>query len=434
MSQRRALGAALLLVACLHLLTTQGTWIVTDQAEYLAQAQRMLEGRLILARADEPSYPGLPWTPRCPDDGIQRSRLLPFTSLSLAPLLALDHLLGLTDPVRIGRIVHLQGHIFVLAALALLGLAVRARGGSPGAVAAAVVLAGTCWPLWLVSRRSGPEPIQAALVAALLLARCLPAERARVSLGLAVAVGALLPWTNPAGSVVGIGLALGFGLEDLASGAGMKNALHRLAPLGCSLALSVAAYLVFWNWLYHGHFWGGGYVHVQGGPQDFLRTSPIWGLLDHVRGFLVDGLVIVAVAVTGCVVRRSATSLLPALGATLAMSGFFSTFYPHEPSRRLAFAWPLWAAAAGAAWDVLPLRRRERGLLLLAAALSGVALFLARDGAYLQGPDGIYYPCVLWLELAFAGRPLWQWALPVAALAGLAGFALRWLGRRPAQA
>ena len=87
------------------------------------------------------------------------------------------------------------------------------------------------------------------------------------------------------------------------------------------------------------------------------------------------------------------------------------------------------SAAAGAAWDVLPLGRRERGLLLLTAALWSVALFLARDGAYLLGPDGIYYPCVLWLELAFAGRPLWQWALPVSALAGLGGFAFRQLGR-----
>src|SRR4029453_3770865 len=50
-------------------------------------------------------------------------RLPPGPALTLVPLLVLDRLLGWEDARDYGRLVHLQGHLFVLAGLALVALA-----------------------------------------------------------------------------------------------------------------------------------------------------------------------------------------------------------------------------------------------------------------------------------------------------------------------
>src|SRR6185436_1736568 len=116
---------ALALVASLHLLTTAGAWYVTDHAEYLFVARRLLEhGTFDLASPGVRRVEMLPWLVQGRGDTL-RTRLLPGTPLTLVPLLAADRALGLEDPRQFGRLVHLQGHLFVLAGLFLVGRAIR---------------------------------------------------------------------------------------------------------------------------------------------------------------------------------------------------------------------------------------------------------------------------------------------------------------------
>src|SRR5262245_18340695 len=88
---------ALLHVASLHLLTTAGGWYVTDHAEYLFVARRLLDhGSLDLAVPGAGRVASLPRVVTGPG-GTLRSRLLPATPLTLVPLLAADRALGFQD-------------------------------------------------------------------------------------------------------------------------------------------------------------------------------------------------------------------------------------------------------------------------------------------------------------------------------------------------
>jgi hypothetical protein len=48
---------------------------------------------------------------------------------------------------------------------------------------------------------------------------------------------------------------------------------------------------------------------------------------------------------------------------------------------------------------------------------------MAEEGRYYQGPDGLFYPSVLWVKLALDHAPAWKTLLPVAALVAMAALA-----------
>jgi hypothetical protein len=193
---------AALLIVSIQLLTLAGTWYIVDHHEVLYMARRLLhQGTFTLWRPGEPPAPFNRWDP----DGPTRSRFLPTTSLTVVPLLALDEALGWDDPRHFGRLVHLQGELFVLATLLLLAAALRRDGASPRAVALAVVVTGLSGPLWLISRRAGPEPILALLVCAFVAAGTRRGAEAGGGRGVQAAVCAALPWVHATGPVMSAG-------------------------------------------------------------------------------------------------------------------------------------------------------------------------------------------------------------------------------------
>jgi hypothetical protein len=102
---------------------------------------------------------------------------------------------------------------------------------------------------------------------------------------------------------------------------------------------------------------------------------------------------------------------------TLGLLALFSTFYQPEPARRLACAWPLWGVLLGQTWDRVDRPRAVEALVLLAAAV-GLHFFMREEGRYFEGPGGLFYPAVLWVELLLDGRSPWLVGVPVALLAG----------------
>jgi hypothetical protein len=409
---------ALLLVASIHLLTTAGAWYVTDHAEYLFVARRLLDhGTFDLAPAGVRRVEMLPWL--VPGDGeTLRTRLLPATPLTLVPLLAVDRAFGLEDPRQFGRIVHLQGHLFVLAGLFLLGRTVRRLGGSDAAAASAVLLAGVCWPVWLVARRIGPEPMLFFLVCAFLAAA--PRAEAgprKAAAGLRPAVCAFLPLVHPTGTVIGLTLlAAGFVDAWLDDGAQVGDRVRSLAWAVGGLALGLAGVVLCWNGLYHGDWYRGGYGPYATAPFFGVR-EPLAGLMLHLRALALEGGVVLTVAFAGMRVagRPRAFGLTSALGLTTALLLLFATFYQPEPARRLVVVWPCWALIVGRTWDRLRLRGPAAQALLAAAFLVGFYWLIWNEGRHHPGPGGLFYPNILWVKLLVAGAPAWR-LFPVAVL------------------
>jgi hypothetical protein len=407
---------SLVLVASLHLLTTAGVWTNTDKAEDLLTARRLLDrGTFTLAEPGVTRVPEALWLWAPPGETL-KPRLFPLSALTLVPLLFLDRVLGLETPRQYGRLVHLQGHIFVLGALALLGMAVRRWGGSPRAAAATVVLVGTLWPVWAISRRGCAEPIMAFLIALYLLGTAAypgPSSR-RADLARALACF-LLAWTNPtgpflAGALIGADVLVRFLQAS-------ERAKHLLPPVLATIAGNLSV-LVLWNLLFHGSLWGG---YARYDMVRFGVRSPLEGIVIYVGQSLPQVFVLIGVVAAGLVACRGRWASLLAhpvalLGVVLAV---FSTHYVPEPVRRLSVVWPAWGLAAGRTWDPLSWRRPWPQTLLAVGALVGFYWFMVHDGRHYQGPGGLFYPGVLWVELAVAGRPLWVWALPVAVLLGV---------------
>jgi len=409
---RQGWPAALLLVGCLHLLTTPGAWLVSDHAEMLFMARRLATaGTLTLAPAGEP-LPTLPWVRTQP--GVPtRSRLFPGTAVAFAPVVALDRLLGWDDPALFGPLSRLGNHALVLGALALLGASVRRRGASPRAAAMTVVLVGTAWPTWQISRHAGAEPVLAFLVAAFLWTDAATWTRLRTAALVA------LPWIHPTGCLLAPALAL-FAVDGAAWHAGPARRDARRV-VGVSLLASVAsalAVLLVWNQLYHGHFWAGGYA----GSKGFFANSPSW----LVRYFVSDSLLLAPLPILLALVGAAAGGprglrllWLPLLLLALHLGLFaiFSTAEGQEPARRLASVWFVWGWALGRTWDRLGFGRFATGGLLVMSVLLGFYWFEMREWNYYAAPDGGYYPLVLWVTRALGRQPAWTWAWPVALLA-----------------
>jgi hypothetical protein len=409
----------LALVASVHLLTTPGQWLLTDQAEHILVADRLVDrGSLHLSEAGEPRRAELPWVAPARPGEAQRSRLMPLTSIALAPFVLADRAFGSKRPPADRPLVQLQGHVFVLSGLGLVGLALAQHRASAAAIAAALVLTGLAWPVWQVSRRGGTEAIFIFLVALFLLGHARSGDETRphrpgvVLMALACA---LLPWGNPTGAILGAALLVGTAAERAWTG----QKLGLLAGPILAWAASSAALVVLWNHGYHGHWWLGGYAaHLEASGTVVDAASLPRGIALHLRAMAMESGPLLAVACAGALAgdRRERASLLPPLALIGAMLVVFATFPQPEPTRRLAAALPAWGAAAGRTLGRLQFSLPVRQAVLALAAVAGFYSFWITDGRYHEGPGGLFYPSVVWVRLWIASAPAWQFVLPCTAL------------------
>ena len=409
----------LTLVAAVHLLTTPGQWLLTDQAEYILVADRLVgRGSLHLAEPGEPRRAELPWVAPAPPGEPQRSRLMPLTSVALAPFVLADRALGSTRPPADRPLVHLQGHVFVLAGLGLLGLALAKHRASAAGIAAAVVITGLTWPVWQVSRRGGAEAIFIFLVALFALGHARAGDGTkmhRTGVVLMSLACALLPWGNPAGAVLAAALLGGAAAERAWTGAGPRV----LTGPVLAWAASSAALVVLWNHGYHGHWWLGGYAAHLAAPGSVIDAASLpRGIGLHLRAIALEAGPLLAVVGAGALAgnRRDRAALLPPLALVGAVVLLFATFPQPEPTRRLAAAWPAWGFAAGRTFGRLRWTLAVRQAVLALAAVVGFHGFWSAEGRYHAGPGGLFYPSVVWVRLWIASAPAWQFVLPCAAL------------------
>lgn len=382
------------------------------------------EGTLTLAPTGG-RLPELPWVPPAPD-GPTRSRLFPGGAVAMAPLIVVDRLMGWDDPAGFGWAAHTGGHLFVLAALLLLGASVRASGGSPQGAAVAVVLAGTAWPVWQISRHGGAEPVVALLLAVFLWARSSGAAALQAFACIS------LPWVHPTGCLLAPVLACSEFVGGGEPGSRAVAAQGRSARAGILLAgslASLAGVVVVWNSLYHGNWWGGGYATAVRG-QGFFATPPWLVLVDYLgQGFLLAPLPLafgtIGALAKGHAGRRQVVTPLFIAAAYLALFALFSTPAGQEPARRLSVVYLPVALTAGRTWDRLPLRGLAAGGTMLLGTAIGCYWFSLRETHYYPRGDGSFDPLVLWLTLARAGRPAWEYLVPVGALV-LLGLASLW--------
>jgi hypothetical protein len=409
---------SLLLVAAVYLLTLPGTWGVTDQAEMLYNARRLLDrGTLRLSDPGVARVAELPWLKGDPGTGL-RSRFLPLTMLTLVPLVALDAAIGAGEPLRHGALAHLQGVLLTLVALGLLGWSVRRLGASPPATAAAVLFTGLCWPVWRAGLRGGAEPVMLLLVTVYLAGvaseRGVP-SRARRGWWLRALACLLLPWANPEGTILAGAIVAAAALEWIATREGTAGSTWGPPLIGCLIGnLGVMG---LWNHGFHGDLWRGGY-----GAYNVIRFAEMplaRGLGLYVGGALAQvAPLMLAASLAAFRARRTRLLVLP-VALAVTVIAVFATHYLPEPTRRLAPVWPAWAFVVAVAWDDARGRPVWPWLLVIGQALLGFQGFMQDHGRYYQAPDGLFYPWVLWVRLALAGRPWWQTALPVAVLLAL---------------
>jgi hypothetical protein len=336
------------------------------------------------------------------DDGVVAGgerHLHPAVVLALAPLVALDEALGFGSPGTAGRLVHLQGHLFVLMSLALLGMALEVSGVSASAAAIALATTGFAWPVWSSSASGGAESILMALCAACLLGSELSRRRGEGTGTWLRAVSLfLLPWTHASGPLVAVALVAG------EAAFGLLRRPRELAGLASALLLGLASMVLLWNQGYHGNWWAGGYA------------------LGH-RHHLVGG------RPFGTGLARYLWASIPAGPATILLAaGFLRTgSRDRRPIRTAA----LMAVALSVLFAQEPVYNLAPGLLtsrLLLAANGLVSFhwFIERTGRYYLGPYGLYYPAVLWVKRLIDGGPSFATlAPPLALLAALAAFSRR---------
>jgi hypothetical protein len=417
---RTAWKTAWLLVASLHLLTTPGTWLEMDQGEYLLSAERLVHrGTFTLAEVGEK----MPWAGYARLDPRQpvRLRMQPAAALALAPLVALDEALGFGSPGTDGRLVHLQGHLFVLLALALLGLAIEVAGAGPSAAALAVAATGFAWPVWSASANGGAEPILMALCAAYLLGGELSRRGGeRRGTWLRAVSLFLLPWAHASGPFVAAALVAG------EAAFGLLRRPRELAWLSCAFVLGLGSMILLWNWGYHGNWWAGGYAlanrhHLVGGRA----FGP--GLARYLWASIPDGPVPVLLAAWSLRARPWARQA--ALTVTLMaiiLSVLFAQEPVYNPSRRLAVLWPAVGLAAAQGFDALAPGLLTSRLLLAASGLTSFYWFIEQSGRYYLGAGGLFYPAVLWVkQLIDTGPSVVTLAPPLTLLAALVAFSRR---------
>jgi hypothetical protein len=381
----------------------------------LQMARRLAgAGTFTLGAAGE-SLPHMPWL-RTRADRPTRSRLFPGTAVVYAPIVLVEGLLGWNEPADFGPLTRLANHALLWGALALVAAAARRRGASVAAAAVTIVLLGSSWPLWQISRHAGAEPVLAALAAAFLWADAAGRPLLRAAAVLA------LPWVHPTGVLLALSLSA-FADDGAAwrAGADRPRAQRRALGLAVASLASTAGVALAWNLGMHGQLLGG---YGAGG---FLVLPPWESALYFFREslLLVPLVMLLAVAGAAASLRSRPLALglpLLALGLHLLLFAFFSTPSGQEPARRLATVWLLWGFSLASTFDGLRLGAgATRGLLVLSLLL-GAYWFELREWNYYPAPGGGYYPLVAWVTLAVKGNPAWRYLLPVSLL--LAGAAL----------
>lgn len=395
-------GWSIVLVLALHLLSTAGTWWITDHGEILAVASRFLEhGRLDL----EDLGPGFEdWEKVVAARASTKTRFLPLSVLSITPFLLIDHALGLKTPGQF-RVAHLQGHFFVGLALFLTGRFLAKVAGARVA-ALGVLLLGFNWPVFMIARRLGPEPVLLALIAGFVSG----GARARFLCLL------LLPWVHASGPLLALGAMLWLAVHE---GSAKARALG-LPALGGALGVSTLALL--WNLPVHGHLLLGGYDRYGSDPF-FTPRNPLVGVI-------VVSITLLAwtMPLAWLTARGGKRPALETLALFLPAAVFFGVFSSPEPERRLA---PLIGG-----WAILSLRGQAPLSGTAAAALSLFSLAsgvvgLSRDFVTLvETPLGVYAgPHLLLVRMAFTeGRPALA-AVAASLLLGGAVFAARRVSR-----
>jgi len=392
------------LVLALHLLSTAGTWWITDHGEILAVASRFLEhGRLDL----QDLGPGWEdWERIVATRHNAKTRFLPLSILSLTPFLLIDHALGLRAPGEL-LVVHLQGHFFVGLALLLAGRFI-AKSAGDGMASLAVLLLGLNWPVWMIARRLGPEPVLLFLMAAFVFG----GMRTRLLCLL------ILPWLHATGPLLGL-----CALTWLSVALSTKR-LRSLAIAACSWAAGVASLIVFWNLPVHGRALLGGYG-AYATEQAFGLRNPLIGLVSLTLPLLLwtAPLWLLALRAPKRSLEQTLALWVPAL-SFFALLAHPSLLPSAEPERRLA---ALLAATTMLVMASLnPVSGGAAAGLSLAALGSGL-IGLSRDFVTLvETPLGVYAgPHLLFIRMAFQEGHPWFAAAGVGLLVAVAVVAAR---------
>lgn len=377
----------LALVAAMHLLSTSGTWWITDHGEILATADRFLAtGRLNLVSLG-PGWED--WTRIVEARGSTETRFLPLSVMALIPFLALDLLFGFRDPTSF-RFAHLQGHVFVLAGIALCGRRLAQEGKSNALTALSILVLGLNWPVWMIARRIGPEPILFALLAAFVAG----GTRARL------AVLILLSWTHATGPLLGAGGLLWWWLQKRGSGD------RSMPKAAIAWALGIATVGLFWNFPVHGHMFLGGYDRYASG-RGFDLHNPFLGMAR-----LLTPMLAMTLPLWWLTFRPPSQTTRQVLALWLPLTAFLGLLsHPvllgnPEPERRLA---PLMAASVITCMSGAKAPGRLEALLLaVVAGLSGVFGLASDFVATVPTPLGLYSgPHLLFLRMAFQeGHPV----------------------------
>jgi hypothetical protein len=392
----RLVWSSLVLVASVHLLTTPAVLVVTDHVEMMFTAERLVSaGTLDLTDGPKASLPALPWVVGRPGMPL-RTRHLPMTAITLAPLVALDHAVGHHPSGGLGPFTRLHGHLFVLGGLILLAQAILRSGAGSKAAAMAVALTGLAWPVWRASCAPSPEALLVFWLALYLWGTTLRGAPRTLTCVLALVA---LPWSHASGMILATALAVA---ELLLIG--REEGLMPALPAVAGAAAGIASVLIVWNHLYHGDWWTGGYALYR--PVDFLAADVVAELWAYVTRGLLDAPA-VPIVLVGALLSRIAFSRAPmtrALVTTLALIALLVRIVPAEPDRRLAPLWPLWALVAAAVWQRLGWRRPITQALIALQGLVGFHRFWSLFGRHLPGPRGLFYPNVLWVRWAIDGR------------------------------
>lgn len=396
MTLPRLVWASLLLVACVHLLTTPAVLIVTDHQEMMFAAERLVSaGTLDLTDGPSKYLPALPWVVGRPGVPL-RSRHLPMTAMTLAPLVVLDRVVGRHPSCGLGPFTRLHGHLFVLGGLFLLAHAIARSGLGAEAAAMAVAFTGFAWPVWRASCAPSPEALLVFWLAFYLWAATVHGRWRTLVRALPLLA---LPWAHASGMILAAALAV----TELLLLDREEGVMPAVRAAGAA-AIGIVSVLVLWNALYHGHWWAGGYALYQ--PAQFMAANVFAGLWTYVAEGLCEAPA-VPLVLLGALLSRIAFPRAPTMRAvllTLALIALLARIVPAEPDRRLAPLWPAWAFVAAAVWERLAWRRPVAQALLALQALVGFDRFWSLFGRHLPGPRGLYYPNILWVQWAIGGH------------------------------
>lgn len=374
-----------LLVTFLHLLTTSGAWWITDHGEILLAADHFVAtGRLDL---NDLGPQWADWTQIVKARDNASTRFQPLSILLLTPFLVLDRIFGWGDPASF-RFVHLQGHVFVTLGLVLAGRGLARLTGSAPITALSILLLGLNWPVWMIARRLGPEPVLFALLAAFATG----GARSRFSCQL------LLPWVHASGPLLGLGALLALAVEQRS----VTSRAVRGAALGWVSGLASVAFL--WNLPVHGHLVLGGYGDYASDPFFTLR-NPLLGLVAVLGPVVAWTLPLWYLAV-----RTGPGGRLQTLALWFPMAAFLAAFSNPEPERRLAPLLAAWTIAVMiraaptklAQPSSIPLTS-GRALALSALSLASGVIGLSSDFVdTVTTPLGVFSgPVLMFVRLAF---------------------------------